>query len=433
MNLALAGLLVAAAVPSRAAMIEAVPSFEAAPTAALSGTLPALTAPAVFAAPALSAPPIAAALALAAALPAALAPAPAAAPAFAAAAAPALAPAPAASARDGSNHPSTEQAASDAGREFDGFSRGSFESSDGLPIAFKSRPGPSGKAPRVYSGGLALNESFDPLFARSAPPARPEYFLWTRGHRPTGWTPTHTLIDADARDLARMIVLAAKETGSAKVELALHSFGTLVFQRLVQLHAEPDVAAALRLLTGSRVVLLNATTHYEGSEKRAGRQFEQMGQATRQLVDGLNMMDQAAETWRAAASLNPFLGPAIQFWMDEYRVARGQLLALASQGATNMMRKDLSQRWDPAFDSIRRGFVAALEEDSRDHGWQESLLRRSSDMFRLEFTKRDAARIRRLHIHLDLLHSSGDQLLNWDSARILFERLGIPAPETAPA
>lgn len=440
MNLALAGLLVAAALPSRAAVVEAVPAFEAAPAALPAGALPALAAPSVFAAPALSAPllaapaPLAPAPALAAA-PAALAPS--AAPAFAAAAAPAaapaLAPAPAASAREDSAHPSTEQAASDAARDFDGFTRGSFESTDGLQIAFKSRPGPAGQAPRVYSGGLALNESFDPLFARSAPPARPEYFLWTRGHRPTGWTPTKTPIDADARDLARMIVLAAKETGSAKVELALHSFGTLVFQRLVQLHEEPEVAAALRLLSGSRVTLLNATTHYEGSERRAGQQFEQMGQATRQLVDSLNMMDQAAETWQAALSLNPFLGPAIQFWMDEYRLARGQLLALASQGATDMMRKDLSQPWDPAIDSIRRGFIAALEEDSKNHGWQESLLRRSSDMFRLEFTKSDAARIRRLHIHLDLLHSSGDQLLNWESARSLFERLGIPAPETAPA
>jgi hypothetical protein len=217
------------------------------------------------------------------------------------------------------------------------------------------------------------------------------------------------------------------------VELALHSFGTLVFQRLVQLHEEPEVAAALRLLTGSRVVLLNATTHYEGSERRAGRQFEQMGMATRKLVDMLNMMDEAAETWKAVALLNPFAGPAVEFWMAEYASQRGQLLALASRGAKNMMDKDLSAPWDPAFDSIRRDFIAALQEDSKNHGWQESLLRRSSDMFRLEFTKRDAERIRRLHIHLDLIHASSDQLLNWESARTLFERLGIEAPETAPA
>ena len=473
MKLPLAGLLISAALPSRAALLASVPRIDTAPAPVMAGVLPSLAAPALLAsptlsgAPSLSAPSLAAAPAFAPALTvplaAALAPAPiAAAPALAAApaamtaAASALVPDLKSEGKSQAFHNATERAALDhafdgtgaasvlsaapvpaiveaaAAPSAAGWSRGSFESADGLQVSFKRRAGPVGKAPRVYSGGLALNESFDPLFARDAAPARPEYFLWTRGHRPTGWTATATPIDGDARDLARMIVLAARETGSPKVELALHSFGTLVFQRLVQLHAEPEVAAALRLLTGSRVVLLNATTHYEGSERRAGREFEQMGQATRKLVDMLNMMDQAAETWQAAASLNPFAGPAIEFWMAEYRSQRGQLMAMASQGATNMMKKDLAEPWDPAIDSIRRDFIAALKEDSQDHGWQESLLRRSSDMFRLEFTKRDAARIRRLHIHLDLIHASGDQLLNWESARTLFERLGIQAPENAP-
>jgi hypothetical protein len=147
----------------------------------------------------------------------------------------------------------------------------------------------------------------------------------------------------------------------------------------------------------------------------------------------LNMMDQAAAAWQAAANLNPFLGPATQFWMAEYRAQRGNLLAMASQGAADMMRKDLAESWNPAYDSIRRDFIAALKEDARDHGWQESLLRRSSDMFRLEFTKKDVSEIRKLKIHLELVHSTGDQLLNWESARTLFELLGIEAPEKAPA
>ena len=40
--------------------------------------------------------------------------------------------------------------------------------------------------------------------------------------------------DSDARDLARMVVIASRESASGKVELALHSFGTLIFQRLLQ-------------------------------------------------------------------------------------------------------------------------------------------------------------------------------------------------------
>ena len=471
MKRALAGLLLASAVPTQAQFVAGVPRLSASPFPVMTGALPTLAAPALmaspslFAAPSLSAPSPsaapAAAPALNAPLAAALAPvSPIAAAPAAAMPSAALAATPAAAPHDGPDRTSVELAALNASRVFDGFgsarksndlpvpanpgatspteaelgfTRGTFESADGLPITFKHRTGPAGQAPRVYSGGLALNESFDPLFARSAKPARDEYFMWTRGHRPTGWQETKVPIDADARDLARMIVLAAKESGSAKVELALHSFGTLVFQRMVQLHDEPEVGEALKLLSGSHVAMLHATTHYEGSERRAGRAFEQMGQATRQFVDMLNMMDQAAANWEAAASFNPFLGPATKFWMAEYRAQRGNLLAMASQGAGDMMRSDLAQPWNPAYDSIRRDFIAALKEDSRDHGWQESLLRRSSDMFRLEFTKKDVASIRRLKIHLDLVHSAGDQLLNWESARTLFELLGIEAPDKTPA
>src|SRR3990167_8942970 len=60
------------------------------------------------------------------------------------------------------------------------------------------------------------------------------------------------------------------------------------------------------------------------------------------------------------------------------------------------------------------------------------MLRRSSDMFRLEFSLEDAARIRKLGIKLELEHADGDKLLNWESAKVLFERLGIEAPEKAP-
>ncbi|MDE2144158.1 MAG: hypothetical protein KGJ84_17255, partial [Elusimicrobia bacterium] len=423
-------LLLTAALPARAAVVEGVPALGAVTPGAWVGAAAAPSA-----------------LSISIPAPAIAAPAP-------LAAAPALTVVPAAA---GPSHPTGEHAASEASRMWDGFggprpaggipetsepavdglppslseswSRASFVSAvGGLEIAYKHRAGPAGSVPRVYAGGLALNESFDPLFARPGAPARPEYFLWMRGHAPTGWTPTATPIDADARDLARMIVLSARETRSTKVELALHSFGTLIFQRMVQLRAEPEVAQALDLLSGSRVFMLNATTHYEGSEKRAGRQFEQMGTATKQFVGWLDSMDGVADMWRTAAEFNPFLAAGQAAW----KFQRDQIVAMASKGAADMMRADLQTPWAPEIDPIRRGFLAALARDSQNHGWQEALLRRSSDMFKLEFTKQDAALVRRMKIGLELIHATEDQLLNWVSAQTLFERLGIAAPDQAP-
>jgi hypothetical protein len=316
--------------------------------------------------------------------------------------------------------------------ERDGWTLGSFESAAGGAVGYKARLAAPERGARVYSGGLALNESFDPLFATPRESAPSQFFLWTRGHPPTDWTPTAVVIDADARDLARMIVAASRRSGSKKVELALHSFGTLVFQRLIQLRGDPEVDAALKLLSGSRVVLLNATTHYDGSEERAGADFARMGDATRTFIDWLNAMDSAVAAWKKAVAFNPWLAPADLLWSGLWDFQRGQLMSMASREAAAMMRQDLAAPW-PAHNDIREGFLKDLARDSQDPGWQESLLRRSSDMFRLEFTPEDVAYIRRLGIRLDLVHATGDQLLNWQSARILFERLGIEAPDAAPS
>ena len=314
----------------------------------------------------------------------------------------------------------------------EGWTLGAFEGDGGAPIHYKSRAG-AGRAPaRVYAGGLALNESFEPLFARAEKPAGDELFVWTRGHAPSDWRETKTPIDADARDLAQAVLLAAKGSPGGKVELALHSFGTLVFQRMIQLHAEPAVAAALEALSGSRVFLLHATTHFSGSEKRAGKDFEAMGKATRTVIDWLNAGDATAELWEATARLNPFLAPAVAAWVAQWNFSRGQLIALAAKNAGAMMREDLKEPWDKAVDHLRKAFLKDLEADTKNPGWQEALLRRSSDMFRLEFSLDDAARIQKLGIRLELIHSDGDKLLNWESARVLFERLGIEAPEQAP-
>ncbi|MFI5350751.1 MAG: hypothetical protein ACHQ2Z_14485 [Elusimicrobiota bacterium] len=425
------GVLLLVAPVSSAAVVESIPRFDAAPLTSFPGALAfsALSAPALLSVSPAAALPAPAAPA--AALSAAAAPAAPAVLSAAAAPAPALAAAPPSA--GGRN--SGETSASAAARTFDGsgeWSRGAFEGENGLSVAYKRRAGPAGAVPRVYSGGLALNESFDALFARDSSPARAEYFVWTRGHRPTGWTPTAPTLDADARDLARMIVRAARETGSTKVELALHSYGTLVFQRMSQLRAEPEVEAALKRLSGSRVVLLNAASHYAGSANRAGPMYEALGQAARQAVDMLDVMDLTAESWARAAAWNPFLAPSIPFWLASYRAQREQLLALNSARATKRMRADLEVPWDASFDSVRLRFLAALEKDSKDAGWQEALMRRSSDLFRIEFTKIDAARLRRLKIRLEFVHSAHDQLLNWESARTVFELFGIPAPERMP-
>ena len=315
-----------------------------------------------------------------------------------------------------------------------GWSLGSFASAvDGLPIFYKRRDVKNSKSPRIYAGGLALQESFDPLFSVQAEPARTQIFLWMRGHSPTQWNPTRSPLDADARDLARAILLAAKDSLTGSVELALHSFAAIVFQRMVQLRRDPEVREALGRLEGSRIVLLHATTHFDDSEKQAGPDFERMSEATRKFIDWLDLMDAAADNWRLLARINPFLGPQIAMWLSQWRLQREQVLAMASKEAAGMMRKDLETPWPQAIDSIRRGFMKDLNDDARNAGWQEAMLRRSSDMFRLEFTKNDVRVIRRLGMRLDLVHATQDQLLNWGSARVLFGLLGIPTPEAAPA
>jgi hypothetical protein len=313
-----------------------------------------------------------------------------------------------------------------------GWTAGSFEGEGGLTLRYKSRRGADRSLPaRVFSGGLALNDSFETLLA-GRPAARDEYFLWTRAHAPTGWVPTRSPLDADARDLARMLATAARANESGRTELVLHSFGTLVFQRMLQLRGEPVVDEALRSLGGSRVVFLHGTTRYEGSERRAGREFEQMGQATRAFTDWLNTADAMVEMWEKTARLNPLLGPAVDAWLAQWRVQREQVLAMGTRDAVRMMRHDLSEPWAPELEPMRRRFQETLEREAQDPGWQEAMLRRSGDMFRLAMTPADVKHLRKLGVSLDMVHARGDKLLNWETARALFELYGLPSPETLP-
>ncbi len=312
----------------------------------------------------------------------------------------------------------------------EGWTLDGFTGDEGAAIAYK-RVGSDRKPARVFSGGLALNESFEPLFRSQKKPGN-QYFLWTRGHPPSEWVSTRRPLDADARDLARLILRAAASTRTGRVELVLHSFGTLVFQRMIQLRGEPEVARALDRLDGSRVVLLNATTHYPGSEREAGPEFEQMGTATRAFVDWLDRADDLAAQWERMYKLNPLFSMPVRISLDQWYMQRRKLISLASQGAADMMRKDLREPWPQPFDHVRAELAKMLAHDSRDKGWQEALLRRSRDMFVLDFTPKDVAEIRRRGIYVDLVHAKSDQLLNWASAKALFTVLGIPAPSAAP-
>ena len=309
-----------------------------------------------------------------------------------------------------------------------GWTRSSFESADGLNIEYKRRDGDPAKPARIFSGGLAMNESFEPLFALGPARAGAEYFLWTRSHPPTGWRRTAVPLDADARDLARLIVRAGP-----KAELVLHSYGTLVFQRMTQLAAsEAEPAEALRRLSGQRVVMLHATTHYPGSERKAGPSFEQMATATRQFVDGLDRLDAVVAPWEAAAEATPWMRPQIEAMLIPWRAQREQLIALAARGAVDMMRADLAEKWHPSFDALRLAQLDLLERNARDAGWKEAMLRRSRDMFVLDFTKKDVQRLRDHGVRLEFVHGAGDKLLNWASAKVLFDLFGVIAPADAP-
>ncbi len=302
---------------------------------------------------------------------------------------------------------------------------------DGNEIGVKRKDGDAAKPARVYSGGLALQESFETYFATQKGPPGPQYFLWTRGHPPTAWAPVRSPLDADARDLARVIVAAGASTKTGKVELALHSYGTVVFQRMVQLRGDPEVDRALTLVAGARVFMLNATTHYEGVERRAGPEYERMAAATKQFVGWLDMMDDSAEKWRAAARLNPLLIPQVEAILAGWALQRRAAIALASAQAGAMAKKDLEEQWTGQED-VRRALLAAVERDARDPGWQEALLRRSNDMFLFDFSKDDVKYLRASGVRLELLHSAGDKLLNWEIARAVYDRLGIVSPDKQP-
>ncbi|PIP85144.1 MAG: hypothetical protein CO113_11585 [Elusimicrobia bacterium CG_4_9_14_3_um_filter_62_55] len=314
-----------------------------------------------------------------------------------------------------------------------GWTEGALESSDGTSLVYhrRGRAAP-GKTPRIFVGGLALAQSFDVHFARGPAPERLEYRLNLRGLIPSGWSPTRSVIDADARDLAKLVVRAARESGSSKVELALHSYAALVLQRMVQLADEPEVGEALALLKGARVTLFGPTTHVPGSEALMGPQMEALAFGLRRFVESIDYGDMLVEYWRSIARWNPFLLPQAFALESAWRMQRQTAIALAVGDIERMLKQDLSQPWPPEIEPSRQRMLAEVDEAARHGEWQEAALRRVRDGFDLDFDDESAARLRSLGARLRVVYSHDDALLPWKVERLLLGKLGIETPEKLP-
>lgn len=330
--------------------------------------------------------------------------------------------------------PSAEQAAGEGALYFDGaWSQGSFQSPvDEAILHFKRRASPSqeGRPPMVFVGGLGLSESFEGLF-KAAPARSEQVFLWLRGNEPSLWASARHPLDADARDLARMIVTAARQAGAASVELALHSYASLVFQRMLQMGEHAEVQQALDLLRGSRVLLLNATTHFKGSESSAAPEYAQMVKMTALFVGWLDSMDAAARLWRQTPIWSPTYAFA-QAWLASWSFQRAQALELAAKGSVAALRKDLKGPWAPQTEEVRRQAALRLERNAHDAGWQEALVRRFNDGALLQAKAADVKRLLALGIRAEVVVSHDDQIIPWSVSRMFLEFLGIKAPKTLP-
>lgn len=320
-----------------------------------------------------------------------------------------------------------------ASRNADGWTAGSFRSADGASIQYKFRLAPGAGSATVFVGGLTLQETFETLFAGPGRPKTHQFFVWLRGHPPTRWSYTRRLLEADARDLARMINVAASRSGSGRVNLALHSYATLAFQRMVQLADDADADAALSRLSGGQVLFLNGTTRCEGGEDVLGWQGALIAKNVKMFEDWLDTGDATGEAMAAAAELNPLLRPQVAASLAAWKVQRTAALAAGTLQAGRLAVKDLEAPWDGADDGIRRGLLRVVERNVRDPGWQEALMKRSNDTAQLLFRAADVAALRRRGIRLDLVHAAQDQLIPWSWARLTMRFFGIPAPESLPA
>jgi pimeloyl-ACP methyl ester carboxylesterase len=229
-----------------------------------------------------------------------------------------------------------------------------------------------------------------------------------------------------------MIVLSGRQSGSSRANLVLHSYGGMLFQRMVQLRQEPEVRQALEMLKGGRVTMLNTTTHYGHSEAVLGKEYVLVAQGMHNLISWLNEMDSTADLMRQTARANPFLAPAINAQLMAWQIQRDQLMTASTKVWVDSLIKKLSIPYAPEVDQFRLRLLQSVEDGASKPGWREAILRRSDDTLQLEFTKKDVEYLRRLKIPISLVHGRQDDRIPWVNARLLFTLLGIPAPEEMP-
>lgn len=313
-----------------------------------------------------------------------------------------------------------------------GFSRRELTARDGARLSFGLRRPAAERGPaRVFIGGMSLPESFLTYLSR-APSSSADYVLSLRGLPPSAFAPTKDVYDADALDLARMVVTASERAPDARVELVLHSYGTLVFQRMLQLRGDAEVDRALAALRGQRVVMFAPTTHYGDSETVAGPEYAEMAKRVKLFISWLDAGDAYVENWRAMARLNPLLLPQVAALEMTWSAQRSAALSMAAKPAADLLKEHLAQPWSPELEEARAALVAETRRAALDPGWQEALMRRANDTSKLDFTPRDVSALRAAGIRLDLVLSRGDQLLPWASQRLLPALFGIDLPAAAP-
>ncbi|MFA5160940.1 MAG: hypothetical protein WC421_01730 [Elusimicrobiales bacterium] len=307
--------------------------------------------------------------------------------------------------------------------EGDGWSMGKFSSpADGLEICYKRRQGGHmGSIPLVCAGGLAVQETAESIFFVETRPERDEYFYWMRGHRPTGWKPALSVGDCDALDLAHMINLAAQTSYAPRVDVLLHSYATVVFQRMIQLHSNGEAAAALQRLRGAKVVLCNGLTG-DASRDPELEDFYKSAAQLEQFLSWLNWQD-------GYAAASP---PPPDFDARAWPARRAQALASASKYAVDMTAEHLSAHWPEKIDHIRLRLARRLREDCALPGWQEGIVRRSHAVSKLCFGDADVKRVKDNGVKLTWVASANDQLLKWAFARTVMARFDMtppPAPQ----
>jgi hypothetical protein len=310
---------------------------------------------------------------------------------------------------------------------------GSFKSPvKSANIAYKYRMPYGAKETTVLAGGLALAESFESLFS-AVPSRNNQFFLWFRAMPPSSWVYGRDNFEADARDLARFINLAAEKTGSRRVNLVLHSYSTLVVQKMVQMREDAEIGRALGYLRGAQVLMLNPTTHFKGSEALGGGNYAQTAAIISNFIKWLDMTDNYVDGWNSAAGLVPSMQAPVTFNLAMWEIQRNNALNMTSKQAREMMVDHLTPAWGGGLDPVRESLLGTVKKNVENPRWQETLLRRTDDTAKFDFVAADVAAMRSAGINLDFIYAGEDQLIPWAAERLTVAALfGIPVPEQLP-